>query len=255
MGARHMKKYSAAIQLYTVRETLARDFSGTLGALRDMGYEAVEWAFQYGGLEPDALAALMRDAGLKTCGIYEGLPNIMDASGRIAAYARALGTSELTTDCCADVRKDWASGVNKFITAAKHVRAQGLSLLYHNHAQEFEQFDGKTALQILVESAGPDLGRLEFDVGFTAVSGYDPVAVIRQYAGQIAKIHLRDVDKVNRKDFVEIGSGFLDIPAICAAAHEVGAGWLVVEQCSSRTTELDSARKSVDYLKRAGLVD
>ena len=251
---RYMKTFSAAIQLYTVRDSLAKDFAGTLRALRDMGYQAVEWAFQYGGFEPTALAALMREIGLKTCGLYEGLPNIMDASGRIAAYARALGTNELTTDCCSDVQKDWKIGVEKFIGAAEHVRSQGLMLLYHNHAQEYDRIGGKTAIQILMDSAGPELGRLELDVGFTALRGYDPPAVIRQYAGRIPKIHLRDVDRDNRKDFVEIGSGFLDIPAICAAAHEVGAGWAVVEQCSSRTTELDSARKSVDYLKRAGLV-
>lgn len=249
-----MKRFSAAIQLYTVRETLARDFAGTLRGLRDMGYEAVEWAFNFGGLAPDALAALMRETGLKTCGIYEGLANVMDASGRTAEYARALGTDEITSDCCADVKSDWNAGVEKFIKAAERVRSQGLRLLYHNHEPEFELFGGKTALEILADRAGPELGLIELDVGFTALSGYDPVAVIRQYAGRLPKIHLRDVDRKSRKEFVEIGSGLLDIPGICAAAHEAGAAWAVVEQCRSRTTELDSARKSVDYLKREGLV-
>ncbi|NLE67238.1 MAG: TIM barrel protein [Lentisphaerae bacterium] len=249
-----MKKFKAAIQLYTVRETLARDFVGTLRVLRDMGYKAVEWAFYYGGMEPDALAGLMRELGLETCGIYEGLPVITDSSGRTAAYARALGTKDLTSDCCSFVRTDWAAGVGKFIEAAKHVRSQGLRLLYHNHAEEFEQFGGKTALQILADSAGPELGLFEFDAGFAAQSGCDPASAIRQLGGRVAKIHLRDLDRESRKDFVEIGSGLLDIPGICAAAHEAGAAWAVVEQCRSRTSELDSARKSVDYLKRAGLV-
>ena len=39
-----MKKFHVGIQLYGVRNTLSEDFYGTLKAIRDMGYEYVEFA-------------------------------------------------------------------------------------------------------------------------------------------------------------------------------------------------------------------
>ena len=43
-----MKKFNVGIQLYGVRETMKQDFYGTLKALKDMGYEYVEFAGYYG---------------------------------------------------------------------------------------------------------------------------------------------------------------------------------------------------------------
>ena len=42
-----MKKFIVGLQLYSVREDLAKDFEGTLQAVKDMGYDYVEFAGFY----------------------------------------------------------------------------------------------------------------------------------------------------------------------------------------------------------------
>ena len=42
-----MKKFNVGIQLYGVRNAMAEDFYGTLKAVKDMGYDYVEFAGYY----------------------------------------------------------------------------------------------------------------------------------------------------------------------------------------------------------------
>ena len=61
---------SVGIQLYTVRGDLQNDFAGTLKALADMGYDGVEFAWNYGGMSPSELANFLKDVGLRACGLH-----------------------------------------------------------------------------------------------------------------------------------------------------------------------------------------
>ena len=42
-----------AIQLYSLRNTVSNDVEGTLMALKEMGYDGVEFAGRYGGLRKE----------------------------------------------------------------------------------------------------------------------------------------------------------------------------------------------------------
>ena len=43
-----MKKFNVGIQLYGVRGSMANDFYGTLKAIKEMGYDYVEFAGYFG---------------------------------------------------------------------------------------------------------------------------------------------------------------------------------------------------------------
>ena len=45
------------IQLYTIREPLKQDFKGVMRDLARLGCDGVEFAFYFGDMEPDELAA------------------------------------------------------------------------------------------------------------------------------------------------------------------------------------------------------
>ena len=66
------------IQLYSVRDRLGKDFSGTLAALKSMRFEGVEFAGQYGGLNPDETAAALDQVGLTCCGMHSDPATLMD---------------------------------------------------------------------------------------------------------------------------------------------------------------------------------
>ncbi len=65
-------KLSIGIQLYTVRELLAKDFDGTLRELAKAGYQEVESAGYYGHTAPEFKAAV-ENAGLKCVAAHHPL--------------------------------------------------------------------------------------------------------------------------------------------------------------------------------------
>ena len=58
-----------ALQLYTVRDQLARDFEGTIRRVAEIGYAGVETAHFPEGVSPAAAKALFDELGL-TCLLY-----------------------------------------------------------------------------------------------------------------------------------------------------------------------------------------
>jgi sugar phosphate isomerase/epimerase len=140
------------------------------------------------------------------------------------------------------------------------VKKAGLQLCYHNHGFEFEALpDGKRPLDVLMSATQPDLVKLELDVFWVSVTGADPVALINQYKGRLALLHLKDKvkgtpvetqeGKVPRTSFAEVGSGVLDIPAILKAGAAAGVEHYFVEQDETPGDPIASLRKSFEYLR------
>src|SRR5690242_12094828 len=65
------KKIPIALELYSVRNELPKDFTGVIEAIGKMGYQGVEFAGYHGwDKKPDALRKLLDDNGLKCCGTH-----------------------------------------------------------------------------------------------------------------------------------------------------------------------------------------
>ena len=62
-----------ALQLYTVRETLKRDFIGTLREVAKIGYQGVELAGNMGGHSARELRRVLDDLGLQMIRKHLGL--------------------------------------------------------------------------------------------------------------------------------------------------------------------------------------
>ena len=58
-----MKKFPIALQLYSVRDDLEKDFEGTLKKVKELGYDGVEFAGLY-GKSPAEVKALCEKYGL-----------------------------------------------------------------------------------------------------------------------------------------------------------------------------------------------
>ena len=59
-----MKQFKVGLQLYSVRDAMAADFEGTLQAVKDMGYEYVEFA-GYFGRTAEQIKEILDRIGLK----------------------------------------------------------------------------------------------------------------------------------------------------------------------------------------------
>jgi sugar phosphate isomerase/epimerase len=135
--------------------------------------------------------------------------------------------------------------------ASQRLRAEGIQLVYHNHHVDFSKHDGETLFEI-VRRLSPTL-HFEIDVHWVQRGGKNPVDVLRDFAGQVELVHLKDyrigllpasaLDLLTAGDaagfsrefaglvqFAEVGAGTLDFGAIIAQALASGAEHLLVEQ-------------------------
>jgi sugar phosphate isomerase/epimerase len=234
------------LQLYSLRDETARDFPGTLRKVAQMGYKAVEFA-GYGGMEPAALAALLRELGLVCCGAHVGIERLKGALDAELEMSAALGNKYIVCPYAPIKTREDALALAEFLNACNEkVRGAGMSLGYHNHAHEFEKSGGQYLLDILLANVEPSVFA-QIDVFWVACAGIDPVSYIARYPGRQPLIHLKELAE-NRTDNVEIGAGILDFRSIIRAAGDLGTKHLIIEQEQYTLPPLESCKASLDAL-------
>jgi sugar phosphate isomerase/epimerase len=239
-----------SVQLYTVREDLARDVPGTLARLAELGLTQVEpFALtRYA----DALGPALAATGLTAPTAHQRvLGNDLDD---VFGAAAALGV-ETVIDPRVDPAR-WTSvadveAIADELGAAADVAARhGVRVGYHNHAEEMVVLNGATALEVLAARLD-DTVVLEVDTYWAAVGGQDPVALLRRLGERVTAIHLKDGPATaDVRDQVAVGRGEMPIAAIVdAAPHALR----VVELDDTRGDRFQAIADSVTWLREQGL--
>jgi sugar phosphate isomerase/epimerase len=248
-----MAKPVMALQLYTVRDLLAKDFDGTVRKVKQIGYDAVEMA---GGSPHDAprLKAFLDEVGIRPIGAHVPIEKLETALDDSIAFAKALAMPNLICPYLPDnrraAREDWVKTAKSLDKAGAACRKAGLRLSYHNHSFEFVKFDGKYALDMLFENCSPQNVLSELDTFWVQHGGEDPVKYIEKYAGRICILHVKDMAGDAARSFTEVGAGILNWPAIHKAALKAGVEYYCVEQDVCPGSSMDSAAKSAKFVSK-----
>lgn len=243
-----MKNLPTALQLWSVRDEIARDFAGTVAAIAKIGYTGVELA-GYGNLDARGAKAALDAAGLAVASMHVPLAALRTEPERVLAEALMFGTRHLVVPwippelfTSAAVAEMFGAELNAF---GARLRASGLRLSYHNHAHEMRRFDGRTAMDWLLGAAEPRNLAAEVDVYWVHAGGESPVKFLRDHGARVPLVHL--------KDETELGSGPVDFAAIFAAMDEIGAAeWQIVEQEKYNFPPLESVRRCFAQLRAWG---
>src|SRR5262249_10517529 len=149
---------------------------------------------------------------------------------------------------------DWIAFAKSYGALAKQFAKAGIALGYHNHSHELSRFDGKTALQILLEQFDPSVW-FELDTYWIVHGGGDPAQWISKVAERIPCVHLKDMAITSdRTQFMaEVGEGNLNWPAILAACRSAGVQWYLVEQDICYRDPFESLEISLRNLRTMGL--
>lgn len=242
-------KPQIGIQLYSVRNSLAKDFDGTIAKLAQMGFGGVELAFFYGGKTPRELAALLAAHNLRTVGIYELVENLCNPESTVYSFAEALNCQYITFGVDPDMMKnDYEAAVEVCRRTVAQILAKGLIPCYHAHTFEFLiERNGENSLDALFREKGLEKMTFEADTCWIGKAGKDIVGYMEKYADRIPMIHVKDLGTDN--EVTELGRGVIDFRSVAAFAVRHRIPWLTYELDFSRTTELDSAEISIRHLK------
>ncbi len=255
-----MARIPIALQLYTVRDELAKDPAGTIKAVAAIGFEGVE-ANPPKGVSPKDFRKMVEDAGLVLIGGGVGVNELLENVDKVAADCRDMGITHLMTGIAGELRSangDWRAVAELLKKACIAATEAGLTICYHNHAFEFEsKVDGVYGFDYLFDVVGPEAMAAEIDVYWVHTGGEDPAAYIRKYAGRLPRLHIKDRAPAPHDQecpFAEVGHGILDWDAIFREAENAGVEWYVVEQDRCTRPPLESAKMSLEYLRSRGML-
>ena len=260
-----------AIQLYSLRNIIQNDIEGTLVALKNMGYDGVEFAGLY-DKKPSELRALCKRIGLVPLCSHIGYPWILDDLDRHIDESVELGVKYVAISY---MHRDFHKGGDKHEGAYEHLkmisarfREKGITLLYHNHHFEMCECEGKRLYEWLFEAMTPEELMPEIDTAWIELEVGEAEKYIRAFKDRCDLVHVKsyygkegfdelahspDEPKMRDKfDFCNLERGRLDVAAVVKASVESGAKWLVVEQDKpdADIPELESARINIEMLKK-----
>ena len=222
-------------QLYSSRNF--GPVEAVLDRVAGMGYQRVEG---YGGLFDGAvavegLAKALASHGLSMPTAHIGLDLIQSDPAFVTTSAQALGIETVVIPYLDDRPNDaagWSALGAEVAKAAAPLRAEGLTVGWHNHDFEFEALDGADLPLALLLEADPQL-RLELDLAWLHVAGQDPVKWVTRYADRLVAAHLKDVAPhgacADEGGWADLGEGVLEWPKIVAALNATGVRHLVME--------------------------
>jgi sugar phosphate isomerase/epimerase len=240
------------LQLYTVRDDLAKDFKGTLRKVAPMGYKGVGYGAM-GGMAPKEFRAFLDGIGLFPACSGVGVDTLeKDAAGYFAAQAEAGTPYAMLGSLPEQMRNGeeaWKASAGKLNAWGKAAKAAGMVFQYHNHNMEFSGTGGKHGLDILLENTDPQLVKFQVDVGWVLAAGQDPVKWLRKMgSGRLVTVHIKDCHRTPKLEWTEVGTGELDTKAVLKACNELGVDWGLVEQDTCARDPLESAAISAKYL-------
>lgn len=252
---RTLKKSPVAVQPYTIREALAKDYAGALEQVAEIGYQGIELGLPPAGMSIPQQKELLDRLGLKVVGTHAGFDTLDFDTDVIADYLEAVdGGKFVTISLRFESREDVLRKAAKMNQIGEKFRQRGLQFLYHNHNWEFVKFDGEYALDILLRETDSNLVKTELDTYWIQKGGEDPVAYLSKLKNRAPMLHIKDMEAGDEQAFAEIGKGVLDFQAIAQVAEEIGVEWLVVEQDECRVDPFQSLKISYDNLKKLDLM-
>ncbi len=242
-------------QTWPVRESIAKDFPGTIKELAAAGFQTIELCspmgysdLGFGGLAKysgSELKKILSDAGVSCVSSHFGIDELRKNQDASIEWAKSVGLTQMLVASLdgpekptMDDVKRAADGYNKMgEKAAKAGIQQGL----HNEGFELSQVDGKRTYDTLFELLDPKLVKFQFQVS-TISEGYDAAEYFTKYPGRFISMHVQGWDAKTKK-IAPVGQDSLDWKKIFSAAKIGGIKNYFVEMSP------DMMKASVPYLK------
>lgn len=239
------------LQLYTVRDAMAKDPDATLGAVAAAGYRLVETAGMYGRSAGD-LRALFDKHGVRTSSGHYALAELETNPETVFTTAKTLGQEYVVVpwlDPSQRTAETFGSLPGRLNKLGEQARTVGLKIAYHNHDFEFQNYGGSTSvMQRLLANTDPALVSFELDGYWAFKAGNAPADLVARYPGRFTLLHLKDSTAAPEKAFADVGKGVIDMRRFIAAAQRNGLRYAFVER-DVAPDPIASIRASYDYLK------
>ena len=241
-----------AAQLYTLRDyaKTPAEIADTLKKVKVIGYDAVQVS-GLGPIDPVELKKILDGEGLVCCATHDGGDAFFDATNDLIDKLHTLNCKHVAFPypyMKPQTEAEWLELAKRLNVIGAQLRAEGITLTYHNHNLELVRFSDKTVLELMYETTDPENLQAEIDTYWIQMGGCDVIEWCARMKNRLPLLHLKDCGVRNMETtMMEIGYGNLKWKDIIRTADESGCEWYIVEQDICPASPFDSLKKSYDY--------
>ncbi|MFZ9717747.1 MAG: sugar phosphate isomerase/epimerase family protein [Chitinophagaceae bacterium] len=264
-GFAFQKQHQIGIQLYTVRDEVAKSVEGALQGIAKAGYDHVElYGYQdrlFFGKTAAQIKALLKQNKLQAhSGHYLLQDMLYNKTYNWDSWKYLLDDAALLQhqyivipwlDAAHRTGDDFKRVTERINEGAALAKAYKMKVGYHNHDFEFQKAgNGKTFLENMIRDTDPGLVDFELDIYWAAYAGQDPIDWFRRFPGRFTLWHVKDMSQGPNKQSCEVGKGVIDWKTIFAAQKTSGLKYFFVEQEHYTQPVFNCIADSIGYLKK-----
>ena len=270
------KDQIVGIQLYSIRDDMKKDPSGTLKKLSNMGYKHVEHANYvdrtFYGYKPAEFKKLLDGLGLTMPSGHTVMgtqhwnadkKEFADSWKQTVEDAAIVGQEFVISPWLdATLRtsySDLLSYMEVFNKSGELCKQSGMKFGYHNHDFEFSQkLNNMTVYDIILKNTDPALVMQQLDIGNMYNGGAKADAIIKKYPGRFESLHVKDEILSGRKEekyeSTVLGKGIVNVRENLAIVKKAGGTkHLIIEQEAYQgQAPIDSVKQDLAIMKAWG---
>jgi len=242
-------------QTWPVRESIAKDFPGTIKQLAAAGFQSIELCSpigyadngfaglsKYSGAE---LRKILGDAGVSCISSHFGIDELRKDQQRSIAWAKDVGLTQMLVPSLDGPEKpamdDVKRAADEYNKMGEQAAKAGIQQGLHNEGFELSMVEDKRTYDVLFNLLDPKLVKFQFQVS-TIAQGYDAAEYFAKYPGRFISMHVQGWS-ANTKKITAVGQDTLDWKKIFTAAKTGGIKNYFVEM------NLELMKASVPYIR------
>src|SRR5882757_3998324 len=210
------------VQFFSVPKLLEKDFDGTLGLLKRLGYSEVEFYGPYEFSDPEAISSwakvtpqlgfsgsgfygltaqkaksLLDKHGLSAPSMHTDLGTLQTRMGPLSDAAHVIGATYVVLPAIPEGKRktldDYKRMADAFNSIGEQAEEHGVKFGYHNHGYGLKEMQGQVPLQLLLKGTDPRKVFFEMDIYWTTAGGADPVKLLKEHASRYKMLHIKDM--------------------------------------------------------------
>lgn len=266
------------IQLYSVRDDMQKDPSGTLKQIADMGYKNVEHAnyidrkfYSYSAADFKKLLddlGLAMPSGHTVMGKedWDASKNDFTDKWKYTIEDAATAGQHYVISPWLDesMRKnitDFKSYMDVFNKCGELCQNSGMKFGYHNHDFEFDtKLEGEKLYDLILQNTDPNLVIQQMDIGNMYGAGGRALDILKQYPGRFESMHVKDEIKssdphsMSGYESTILGAGVMPVKEIVDTFKKLGGTteFIIEQESYQGKTPFECAKTDYDIMKTWG---
>ena len=261
-------KYKMGLQLFTIRDAMAKEPLKSIAYARGLGYQDGEiYGYDgendtYYGIKSKEFKKQLADLDFTiSSGHYDFSSLFNQSKNHLMRYvdqcivgSHNLKSSYITWPWLAPEYRTidhFKLLADKLNVIGERVIGAGLKFAYHNHDFEFHDHDGQTGYDIILANTDPNLVKLQMDMYWVEHSSKKPPSeLIAENPWRYVMWHIKDMDEVTR-DYSEMGNGSIDYKKLLSSIDKDALQYYYIEQGGNfAENSMQSIAESASYFKK-----